>query len=113
MESENSGFNFNLWKKIGLFLLILLIVDAFLALYFHLLYGDLLFVEGIFVFAAGAYVAAGVANMRRESQASLTVSPEGHKEYLEEQRPKQVLDGVLLMIIGAIIIATSIVYFIV
>jgi hypothetical protein len=111
MGSGNSGFNFDLWKKIGLFLLLLFVADVFLASFWHIRYGDLLFVEGIFVFAAGAYIAAGVANIRRETQATLIASPEGHKEYVEEQRSKQVSDGILLMIIGAIVIAASVIYF--
>jgi uncharacterized membrane protein len=86
---------------------------VFVARYCHIRYGDLLFIEGVVVFAAGAYVAAGVANIRRESPSSLTASPEGHREFLEEQRSKQVADGVLLMIIGAIVIALSIVFFLV
>jgi hypothetical protein len=110
MESESSSFNIGLWKKIALIILILCVVDVFLASYWRVRYGDLLFIEGVVVFAAGAYVAAGVANMRRESQSSLTASPEGHREFLEEQRSKQIADGVLLMIIGAIVIAVSIVF---
>jgi hypothetical protein len=111
MESESSGFDFGLGKKIALIVLILCVVDVFLASYWRIRYGDLLFIEGVVVFAAGAYVAAGVANIRRETPSSLTASPEGHKEYLEEQRSKQVADGVLLMIIGAVIIAMSIAFF--
>jgi hypothetical protein len=113
MESKSSSFNFGLGKKIALIVLILCVVDVFVARYFRIRYGDLLFVEGVVVFATGAYVAAGVANIRRESPASLTASPEGHREFLEEQRSKQVADGVLLMIIGAIVIALSIVFFLV
>jgi hypothetical protein len=111
MEGENSSLDLGLWKKIGAVILVLCVVDVFLASYVRIRYGDLLFVEGIMVFAAGAYVAVGLANIKREGLASLTASPEGHKEFLEEQRSKQVADGVLLMIVGAIIIAASIVYF--
>jgi hypothetical protein len=113
MDVENSGVYFEFWKKIGAFMLILCIVDVFLAMYVRMRYGDLLFIEGIVVFAAGAYVASGAANLRRESYATLTASPEGHREYLEEQRSRQVSDGILLMVIGAIIIAVSILYFLV
>jgi len=113
MNTENSRFNLGSWKKIGAFMLILFTVDVFLALYAHIRYGDLLFIEGTVIFAIGAYVASGVANLRRESYATLTGSPEGHKEYLEEQRSRQVSDGVLIMIIGAIIIAISMLYFLV
>lgn len=108
MGSENSSFNFGFWKKIAVFVLILCVVDLFLTSYWRMRYGDLLFIEGALVFAAGAYVAAGVANMLRERPATLMASPEGHREYLEEQRSKQVRDGVLLMIVGTIIIAISI-----
>jgi hypothetical protein len=113
MDAENSSLNLELWKKIGLLMLILCIVDVFLAMYSRMRYGDLLFVEGIVVFAAGAYTASGAANLRRESYATLAGSPTGHKEYLEEQRSRQVSDGILIMIIGAIIIAISVIYFLV
>jgi hypothetical protein len=111
MEGENSSLNLGLWKKIAAVILVLCVVDVFLALYARIRFGDLLFVEGIMVFAAGAYVAAGAANIKRETPVSLMASPEGHREFLEEQRSKQVADGVLLMIVGAIIIAASIIYF--
>jgi hypothetical protein len=113
MDTQNSGYNLELWKKIGVFILILCIVDVFLALYAPMRYGDLLFVEGIVIFALGAYVASGAANLRREGPATLISSPEGHKEYLEEQRSRQVSDGILIMVIGTIIIAVSILYFLV
>jgi hypothetical protein len=103
MHAENSGLALDFWKKIGALILILCLVDVFLAVHMCVHYGDLLFVEGVVVFAAGAYVAAGVANLRRESYATLTGSPEGYREYLEEQRSRQVSDGILLMVIGAII----------
>jgi hypothetical protein len=91
----------------------LCIVAIFLATYAHVRYGDLLFIEGIVTFAAGAYVASGVANLRRESWVTLTASPEGHREFLGEQRSKQVSDGIIIMIVGAIIIAISILYFLI
>jgi hypothetical protein len=111
MEGRVSGFKFGFREKVALLILITCIIDAFVASYIHIRYGDLLFIEGILVFAAGAYIAAGVANLHRETWTSLTAGPESHKEFLEEQRAKQVADGVLLMIIGAILIAISIIYF--
>jgi len=113
MTAEDSGFDFAFWKKIAVLILMLCIVDIFLATYARVRYGDLLFIEGIVTFAAGAYVASGVANLRKESWVTLTASPEGHREFLEEQRSKQVSYGIITMIIGAIMIALSILYFLI
>jgi hypothetical protein len=60
-------------------LVALLLADAFLAWYLQMRYGDLLFIEGMFVFAAGAYVAAGTGNLRRETVGTMMTDPEGQK----------------------------------
>lgn len=73
-------------------------------------YADLLFMEGILVFATGAYIASGIANLRRETYGTIIGDPEGHKEFLEKERSKQVADGIVLMTVGATIIALSIVF---
>jgi hypothetical protein len=78
-------------------------------LFLRIRFEDLMFMEGVLVFAAGAYVASGMANPRRENWKTLTADPEGYKEFLEDQRPKQLSDGIILMIIGATIIVLSLV----
>lgn len=95
------------WKNVGLFLLLLCIVDLSVALFLRIRFADLLFMEGILVFAVGAYVASGMSNPRRENWKTLSTDSEGYREFLEDQRPKQLSDGVILMIIGAIMIGLS------
>jgi hypothetical protein len=73
-------------------------------------FGDLLFIEGGFIFAAGALVATGAANLVRESPRTLLADPEGHARFLREQRKKQYTSGGLIMIVGAIIIAVSVIF---
>jgi hypothetical protein len=102
-----SGFGF--WRKIAVCILLLCIFDSFVALFLRIRLTDLLFVEGMLVFAAGAFVAAGMANPRRETWITLTADPEGYRKFLEEQRSKQVSDGIVLMIIGVVIIGLSLV----
>jgi hypothetical protein len=102
-----SGFGF--WRKIAVCVLLLCIFDLFVALFLRIRLTDLLFVEGALVFAAGAFVAAGMANPRRKTWITLTADPEGYRKFLEEQRSKQVSDGVVLMIIGIVIIGLSLV----
>jgi hypothetical protein len=60
-----SGFGF--WRKIVVCMLMLCIFDSFVALFLRIRLTDMLFEEGILVFAAGAFVAAGMANSRRET----------------------------------------------
>jgi hypothetical protein len=89
--------------------LALLSLNVSAGLYLHIRWGDLLFVEGAVIFAASAYIALGTANLKRESYASLAASPEGHREYLEEQRSKQSSEGIIIMVVGVAIIAVSII----
>jgi hypothetical protein len=108
MESKNSRLNIGLWKRIAVFIAILLVVDLLLILQVHMRFGDLLFIEGMLIFGAGAWIASGAMNLRRESWQTLTASPEGHKEFLEAERSKQVSDGIILMIVGAVIMSLAI-----
>jgi hypothetical protein len=96
------------WVKFALFLLLLSAVDFFAALFLHVRFTDLMFMEGILIFAGGARIASGMGNLRRETWRTLEADPEGHTEYLEEQRLKEDRDGIMLMIVGAIIIGLSI-----
>ena len=113
MESEDENFSFGFWKKIVVVFLILLPADAFFAWRLQIRYGDLLFFEGLIVFGAGAFAASGVANLRRETigtiYGTMTGNPEGQKEFLEEERRKEWSSGIKFMIVGAIIIAVSII----
>jgi len=70
---------------------------------------DVLFPEGLLIFAVGAYVAAGMGNPRSVDIRTTTADPEYYREYLEDQRPKQVSGGVILMLIGAILMILSVV----
>jgi hypothetical protein len=109
MEKENVGLTFGSWKKIAVSLLALCILDFLLAIYLHVLFVDILFVEGVLIFAFGAYVAAGMGNPRTVDMKNTIADPEFYKEYLEDQRPKQVSEGVILMIIGAVLAILSVV----
>jgi hypothetical protein len=113
MEGEDEKFSFGFWKKIVLLFLVLLPLDAFFAWRLQIRYGDLLFAEGLIVFGAGAFAASGIANLRREAigttYGAMTGHPEGQKEFLEEERRKEWSSGIKLMIVGAIIIAVSII----
>lgn len=113
MESESENSSFGFWKKIAVVFLALFVADALLAWRLQIRYGDLLFFEGLIVFGAGAFATSEVANLRRETigtiYGTMTGDPEGQKEFLEEERRKEVSSGILLMIIGAIIIALSII----
>jgi hypothetical protein len=96
------------WETVVLLLLLLSIVDLLVAVSLHVRFTDLAFMEGILVFGSGAVIASGVGNMRRERWTTLSGDPQGHTEYLEDQRSKEDRDGIILMIIGAIIVALSI-----
>jgi hypothetical protein len=113
MNTKGTHFVFRFWEKLTGVIVTLCIVGLLLAVYLQVRYGDILFIEGILVFAAGAYVAAGVSNVKRETQATMITDPEGLREFLEEQRAAQVADGIRIMIVGAIIIAISIITFLV
>jgi hypothetical protein len=104
-----SRIDSGLIKKIFAFIVILFIIDVILVSYWLVHLGDLLFIEGGFIFAAGAFVATGAANQIRESPRTLFADPEGYARFLREQRKKQYADGGLMMVVGAIIITISIV----
>jgi hypothetical protein len=99
-----------LWKKVALAVLIFCVSNALLAWFLRMRYADLLFMEGMLVFAVGAGIASGIANLRRETYGTMIGDPEGHKEFLEEERSKQVADGIVLMAVGTIIIFLSIAF---
>jgi hypothetical protein len=62
--------------------------------------------EPLTVSRARAYVAAGP---RTYDARTTIVDPTTSREYLEEQRPKQLSKGVILMIIGAVLIVLGVV----
>jgi predicted nucleic acid-binding Zn ribbon protein len=69
--------------------------------------------EGILIFAAGAYVAAGTSNLKRERLGTLMNRSEGLKEFLEEQRSRQLAEGIWMMVVGAVIAVISVITFLV
>jgi hypothetical protein len=94
------------WQKIAVLTLVLYILGFVLAVFFHVRVTDVVFMEGALIFGFGAYVAAGPkAYDRRTTIVYPTVS----REYLEEQRPKQLSKGLILMIIGAVLMVLGIV----
>ena len=126
MAKKKTGFKLpRVSKKIVLAVLFLLFFNALIAVFvFSFLHenfwffadksaarilSDLLFLEGAMVFAVGAFVASGLSIFRIESKSSLYTSPEGHVKYLRESRKKQFNFGVVLVVIGAILIGSSIV----
>lgn len=92
-----------------MFLLAVCILGFLLAVYLHVLFVDVLFLEGLLIFVFGAYVAAGMGNPRTVNIKTTTADPEFYREYLEDQRPKQISEGIILMIIGAILMILSVV----
>jgi hypothetical protein len=98
-------------ERLAVVILVLCLVGLFFAIYLHMTYGDVLFFEGLLVFAAGACEVGGVANLKREGFSSIFADPDALRVFLEEQRAKQDADGILIMIVGAIIIVISIMVF--
>lgn len=111
MDMKDSRLNFALRWKVAVLIVGLCIGDFVLAWYLRVRFSDLLFMEGILVFMAGVLIAGGGANLRRESPSTMMGSPSGHTEFLEEQRRKQISDGITLAIIGGILIGISIVIY--
>ena len=70
---------------------------------------NLLFIEGGLIFAVGAFIALGVPSRSIERPSSLFASPGGHVDYLRQRRRKQFSFGLILMLIGASLLASSIV----
>ena len=94
------------WQKITVLILVLSILGFVLAVFFHMRFTDVLFMEGALIFALGGYVAAGPKPVdNRTTIACPTVS----RDYLLEQRPKRVSRGVVLMIVGAVLMVLGVV----
>jgi hypothetical protein len=88
------------WQKIAVLILVLYVLGFVLAVFFHVRVTDVVFMEGAFIFGFGAYVAAGPKTV----DVRTTIEYPGRAiEYLEEQRPKQLSKGLILMIIGAVL----------
>jgi hypothetical protein len=94
------------WQRIVVLTLVLYILGFVLAVFFHMRVTDVIFMEGALIFALGAYVAAGPKTV----DARTTIEyPAVSREYLEEQRPKQLSKGLILMVIGAVLIVLGVV----
>jgi hypothetical protein len=108
MDLGGSRFNFRFWERFAGMIVVLCLVGLFFAMLLHVTYGNVLFIEGILVFGAGVYAASGQSNLKREHLSTMMTDPEGLKEFLEKQRAAQLADGMLIMIVGAIIMAIPI-----
>lgn len=62
--------------------------------------------EGALIFGFGGYVAAGPRTVDNKTTLAY---PDVSREYLEEQRPKQLSKGVILMVIGAVLMVLGVV----
>lgn len=122
MNEENHKIRFGLWAKIAIAILAVCIFNVVLVSFTigdlfwakksgTIIFSDLLFFEGIAFFGLGALIASGYTAQRIDRWQSLYASPDGHREYLEEQRPKQFSFGIIMMIVGAILIGLSIALF--
>lgn len=126
MAKKKNSFKFpRVSKKIVLVVLLLLFFNVLITVFgFSFLHenfyffadksaarilSDLLFLEGAIVFTVGAFVASGASIFRIESKSSLYANSEGHIKYLHESRKKQFKFGIVVMIIGAILIGSSMV----
>jgi len=103
------------WRKIVIVSLCLVTFDVFIAFVLFpahksrsVILSDLLFIEGALMFGAGALVASGASVLKIERWQSLYASPGGHIKYLREQRRKQFLSGMAMLIIGVVLICLSI-----
>ncbi len=110
MDKKGFHFNFALWMKFAVLIIGLCVADFFIASYVGLRFGDLFFIEGALVFVAGVGIAGGGGNLRRERPSTLMGSPTGHTEFLEEQRKKQISEGIIVAAVGGIRIGISVVY---
>jgi hypothetical protein len=59
MVVQGSRFNLGFLERLAGVTVALCVVGLFFAMYLHVIYGDVLFVEGLLVFGVGAYVASG------------------------------------------------------
>jgi uncharacterized membrane protein len=94
------------WQKIALLAVVLYVLGFVLAAVFHARVTDVVFMEGAFIFGFGAYVAAGPKTYDKRTTIAY---PEVSREYLGEQRPKQLSKGLILMVIGAALMVLGIV----
>jgi len=111
METENSRFDFGTLEKMAVVTTALVIGTFLVATYEHFLYADAFLVEGLLILACGAFVALGVSNVerRRSSVARVWTDPDTLKEVFQAQRAAQVKDGLLIMVIGAIVTVTGVI----
>ena len=111
MGLKGFRFDFRFLEKLVGVTVVLCVVGLFIAMFLHAIYGDVLFIEGMVVFAAGASVAAGLSNIKRERLATLMTDPDGLREFLEQQRAAQLSEGIWITVVGAIITVISIMTF--
>ncbi len=69
---------------------------------------DLFFFEGAIILGLGGLTAAGTGRGISERKETLYVRPSTHVECVRTERKKQVVFGILIMIIGAVLIVLSV-----
>lgn len=90
-------------------LLALCISDLVLAAYLHMRFVDVVFLEGLLIFAYGAYIASGMGNPRSADIRTTIADPEFYREWLEDQRSKQITEGAIMMIVGTALMISAVV----
>jgi len=110
--------SFGLWTKIGIIILSLIIANIIVTLFVgenlfwiksskKVSLTNLLFIEGAFIFGMGALITSGYTAARIDRWETMYGSPEGHADYIRQQRRKQINFGIVLMIIGALLVILS------
>jgi hypothetical protein len=116
------SLHFGLWAKICIIILCVLAINIIVVLFTSesffwiggskkILFSNMLFIEGAFILGIGALIASGYTAARVDRWPTMYASPEGHADYIREQRRKQIGFGILLMIIGGLLIVLSVVVY--
>ena len=109
MKTEESKRSSRLQMKLALVLVALAILTLVLTFYLHMRFVDILFVEGLAIFVVGAYIASGMGNPGSVTVGTTTADPEFYREWLKDQRSKQMTEGTILIAIGAILMVLAVV----
>lgn len=118
LEIENHGLRSGILAKTILVIVLLIVMNALFLTFFPSLFANksakamlsnLFFIDGAVTVGMGALIASGYTVFRIESWQTLFASPEGHTEFLETERRKQILFGILLMVVGTVLIGLSVV----
>jgi hypothetical protein len=99
-------FSLAFWQKIAAVTITLGALGFVIAMFLNARLTDVIFMEGALIFAMGAYVAAGPKPVDKRSTIAV---PSVSRDYLLEQQPHRVSTGLIIMAIGAALIAVGIV----